>query len=368
MSALAQQHNAINLSQGFPNFDPDPLLRRLVADAIDTGHNQYAPMQGLPALREIIARKILTLYGCEVNPDYEITITAGGTQAIFTAVGAVIQPGDEALIFDPAYDCYAPAVRVFGGIPKVIALRAPHFGIDWDDVERMISRRTKLIFINTPHNPLGRVFTEEDIRSLEKIVLKHKVFVISDEVYEHIIFDQLRHYSVLRSEVLSKKSFAIYSFGKLVHATGWKIGYCIAPAFLTSEFRKIHQFNVFAVNRPIQHALAEYLKNPQTYQDLNAFFEKKRDYFLEQMSGSRFQFLKCEGSYFILADYSGVSDLHDLAFAQKLTISGGVATIPLSPFYAHPVKNQRIVRFCFAKTEETLSKAAGMLKSIEWID
>lgn len=368
MSALALKHNAINLSQGFPNFDPDPALRDLVTQAMNSGQNQYAPMQGLPELRNVLAQKILTLYGCQVNPDTEITITAGGTQALFTATGALIHPGDEAIIFDPAYDCYAPAVQIFGGIVRPIELRGPDFAIDWEQVEKAISPRTRVIFINTPHNPLGRAFTADDIHALESIVTKHGIYVISDEVYEHIIFDGLQHASVLRSEILSKKSFAVYSFGKLVHATGWKSGYCVGPAELMTEFRKVHQFNVFAVNRPVQHALSEFLKNEATYTGLSEFFQQKRDYFRGQMSGTGFQFLPCEGSYFILADYSALSDLDDMTFAQKLTIEGGVATIPLSPFYANPIKDQRIVRFCFAKTEETLEKAAQLLKKVTRVD
>lgn len=368
MSALAQKHGAINLSQGFPNFDPDPRLRALVAQAIESGHNQYAPMQGLPELREVLAQKILNLYGCQVSPEHEITITAGGTQALFTAVSAIIHPGDEAIVFDPAYDCYAPAVRMFGGVVKAIALHAPDFRIDWNLVENSITPRTRVIFINTPHNPLGQAFSEDDIHALEKIVATHDLYLISDEVYEHIIFDGLPHLSVLKSETLSKKSFAVYSFGKLVHATGWKIGYCVAPAELTVEFRKMHQFNVFAVNRPIQHALATYLADPLTYAGLNDFFQKKRDLFIAQMSGTGFHFLNCEGSYFILADYSALSDLDDMTFAQTLTREGGVATIPLSPFYVNPPKDQRIVRFCFAKTDETLTKAAELLKAVQRVE
>ena len=364
MSALAQKHGAINLSQGFPNFDPDPRLKALVAQAIEAGHNQYAPMQGLPELREVLVQKILTLYSCQVSAEHEITITAGGTQAIFTAVGAIIHPGDEAIVFDPAYDCYAPSVRAFGGQPKSIALKAPDFKIDWTAVEDAITSKTKLIFINTPHNPLGRALTEQDIRMLETIVAGREMYIISDEVYEHIIFDGLKHQSMLRSEILSKKSFIVYSFGKLVHATGWKLGYCVAPADLMSEFRKIHQFNVFAVNRPMQHALAEYLTDPVTYSDLHTFFQKKRDFFIEQMKDTGFQFLPCEGSYFILADYGELSDLDDMQFAERLTIDGGVATIPLSPFYSNPIKDQQVVRFCFAKTDETLSKAAELLKRV----
>jgi methionine aminotransferase len=335
---------------------------------MNSGQNQYAPMQGLPELRRVLSQKILALYGCQVNPDTEITITAGGTQAIFTATAAMIHPGDEAIIFDPAYDCYAPAVQIFGGVVRSIELRGPDFNIDWEQVEEAISPRTRVIFINTPHNPLGRAFSTADIQALERIVEKHEIFVISDEVYEHIIFDGLEHHSVLRSEILSKKSFAAYSFGKLIHATGWKTGYCVAPAELMTEFRKVHQFNVFAANRPMQHALANYLSDDATYTGLPDFFQQKRDHFRAQMSETGFQFLPCEGSYFILADYSQLSDLDDMTFAKKLTIEAGVATIPLSPFYARPPAEQRIVRFCFAKTEETLTKAAELLRLVSRIN
>lgn len=364
MSALAQQHGAINLSQGFPDFDCDPALRALVTQAMHAGHNQYAPMQGLPALREVLSQKILALYGCEVDPDREITITAGGTQAIFTAIGAVINPGDEAILFDPSYDCYAPAVRIFGGVLKAIGLHAPDFQIDWDAVGRAITPRTRLIMINTPHNPLGRALTADDVFALEDIVSRHDLYVVSDEVYEHIIFDGLPHRSVLKSDILSKRSFAVYSFGKLVHATGWKVGYCVAPADMMTEFRKIHQFNVFAVNRPVQHALAAYLQDAHTYTGLNKFFQDKRDFFIQEMADTAFRLLPCEGSYFILADYCGISDLDDMAFAQRLTVEGGVATIPLSPFYARPVPGQRVVRLCFAKQEDTLVRAARLLRAV----
>lgn len=364
MSALANEHGAINLSQGFPNFDPDPRLRTLVKEAMDNGQNQYAPMQGLPELRAVLAKKILSLYGCQVSADNEITVTAGGTQAIFTAAAALIHPGDEVIIFDPAYDCYAPTVKLLGGTVVPIALHGPDFSVDWDKVESTITPKTRVIFINTPHNPLGRAFTAEDMRSLEQLVEKHDLYVISDEVYEHIIFDGLPHESVLRFEGLARRSFAIYSFGKLIHATGWKTGYCVGPSDLMTEFRKVHQFNVFAANRPLQYALAQYLRDPDTYTGLPDFFQQKRDYFLEQMAQTKFRFLPCQGSYFILADYSGLSDLDDMTFARQLTVEGGVATIPLSPFYNQPPEDQRVVRFCFAKTEDMLSQAAELLRKV----
>jgi len=366
MSALAHKHGAINLSQGFPDFEPDARLLTLYSRALQAnlGFNQYAPMQGIPELRALLAQKILSLYGCQVSPDTEITITAGGTQAIFTATAAIIHPGDEAIIFDPAYDCYAPAVKMHGGIVRTIAMRAPDFAIDWDEVEASITPKTRVIFINTPHNPLGRVFSKEDIASLEQIVTRHGIYVISDEVYEHVIFDDAVHHSVLRSEILSKHSFATYSFGKLVHATGWKAGYCIAPAELMTEFRKIHQFNVFSVNRPVQHALEAYLSDPENYRSLPDFFQQKRDFFIAHMRDTAFQLLPCTGSYFILADYSAISTLDDMTFAHRLTEEGGVATIPLSPFYTNPIKDQRLVRFCFAKEEATLSRAAELLRAV----
>lgn len=366
MSSLANAHGAINLSQGFPDFEPDSKLLTLYSRALQAGlgFNQYAPMQGIPELRKVLSDKIMSLYGCQVNPDTEITITAGGTNAIFTAASAILHPGDEAIIFDPSYDCYAPTVKLLGGIVKPIGLKAPNFAIDWDLVGKTITSKTRAIFINTPHNPCSRALTEADIRALEQIVSKHGLYVISDEVYEHIIFDGRMHQSMLRSEILTKRSFIIYSFGKLVHATGWKAGYCIAPADLMTEFRKVHQFNVFSVNRPVQHALAAYLEDSATYDGLPEFFEQKRDYFLKQMEGSTFMFLPCEGSYFMLADYSAISGLDDMTFARELTIRGGVATIPLTPFYTNPIQDQRVVRFCFAKTEETLSLAAEKLRSV----
>jgi methionine aminotransferase len=369
MSTLAHKHGAINLSQGFPDFEPDEKLLTLYSRALQAnlGFNQYAPMQGIPELRALLAQKILNLYGCQVNPDTEVTITAGGTQAIFTAAAAIIHPGDEAIIFDPAYDCYAPTVKILGGVVKAIAMRAPDFHVDWDQVEASISPKSRVIFLNTPRDPLGRVLGAEDIRALEQIVTRHGVFLISDEVYEHVIFDGEAHHSVLRSEILSKHSFATYSFGKLVHATGWKTGYCIAPAELMAEFRKVHQFNVFSVNRPVQHALEAYLEDPANYTQLPQFFQQKRDFFLQEMSASAFQFLPCKGSYFILADYSKLSDLDDMEFAHRLTIDAGVATIPLSPFYHNPIQKQRLVRFCFAKKKETLSKAAELLSRVERI-
>lgn len=361
MSAMALRYNAINLSQGFPNFDCDQGLKDLVIESVQAGRNQYAPMPGIQELREIIATKIGTIYHTNVDPDLNITITAGATQAIYTAIAAVIRKGDNAIIFDPAYDCYAPSVLSFGGTVTPIALRAPDFAIDWDEVEQKITRDTKMIVINTPHNPLGRVLKEEDLDRLEEIVLRHDdLYVLSDEVYEHQIYDGLKHQSVLGRPGLSARSFAVFSFGKVFHITGWKVGYCIAPEHLTEEFRKMHQFITFAVNTPMQYALAAFLRDASHYMQLPDFFQAKRDLFVDLMADSGFELLPCEGSYFALGDYSRISNLDDMAFAEWLTREHGVATIPLSPFYASP-PDQKIVRFCFAKTNDVLESAADRL-------
>ncbi|MDX1477260.1 MAG: methionine aminotransferase [Saprospiraceae bacterium] len=363
MSRLAQEHSAINLSQGFPNFDCDPALKALVIKHLEAGRNQYAPMPGVPALRQVLAEKARATYGADLDPEAHITITAGATQAIYTAIATVVHPGDEVILFDPAYDCYAPSVRSCGGIPVAIPLHAPDFTIDWDQVAQRITPKTKLVVINTPHNPLGKVLTDHDLRQLEVLVRQNDLLVLSDEVYEHIIFDGRQHASVLRVPGLRQRAFVTYSFGKMCHTTGWKVGYCIAPEALTAEFRKLHQFNVFSVNTPMQHALAEYLQDPDTYLGLPAFFQAKRDHFVRAMEATPFRMLACEGSYFILADYSDISDLDDLAFARWLTEEHGVATIPLSPFYAEKI-SQPVVRFCFAKTEATLDEAAERLRQL----
>jgi len=361
MSAMARQYDAINLSQGFPNFDCDQGLKDLVIESVQAGRNQYAPMPGIPELREIIATKVGALYGADVDPNLHVTITAGATQALYTAIAAVIRKGNNAIVFDPAYDSYAPAVLSFGGSVTPIALKAPDFTIDWDEVEKKITSSTKLIVINTPHNPLGRVLKEEDLDKLEKIIHRHDdLYVLSDEVYEHQIYDGLEHQSVLRRPGLSARSFAVYSFGKVFHITGWKVGYCVAPEKLTSEFRKMHQFITFAVNTPMQYALAAFLRDDSKYKELPDFFQAKRDLFKNLMAGSGFDLLPCEGSYFMLGDYSRISDLDDMAFTEWLTREHRVATIPLSPFYSTP-PDQKIVRFCFAKTDDVLQDAAGKL-------
>ncbi len=361
MSRLAMEHQAINLSQGFPDFDTDPNLVKAVADAMASGHNQYAPMPGLPELNVAIARKLQSDYGWMPDPETEITVTAGGTQALYSIIGAMISQGDEVIVLEPSYDSYIPSVVSFGGVVKTVQLLPPNFSVDWDEVESLITSRTKLIMINTPHNPCGIVLEQADLKRLEEIVVKHGVYVISDEVYEHIIFDGHQHESVLRYPELYKRSFVVFSFGKSLHVTGWKTGYVIAPPELTRELRKIHQFNVFSVNRPIQHGTAYYLAHHADFGALSSFYQDKRDLFLKLMEGLPLTFLPCYGSYFILADYSQVSSQNDREFAKQLTIEGGVATIPLSPFYKNG-SDEKIIRFCFAKKEDTLIEAAERLK------
>ncbi|HJW31309.1 MAG TPA: methionine aminotransferase, partial [Saprospiraceae bacterium] len=332
MSRLAVAHGAINLSQGFPDFDTDPRLIGLVEEAMRSGQNQYAPMPGLPELVNAIADKLHSDYGWRPDPDSEITVTAGGTQALYSIIGAMVHPGDEVIILEPSYDSYIPSVISFGGEVRTIQLQPPYYKVDWDEVESLVTARTKLIMINTPHNPCGVVMDSGDLIQLERIVLRHGLYVISDEVYEHIIFDGYQHQSVLRYPELYNRSFAVFSFGKSLHVTGWKTGYVVAPPLLTMELRKIHQFNVFSANRPMQHAIAQYIWQYGDFGALAPFYQEKRDMFIYLMRGLPLVFLPCHGSYFILADYSEVSNLPDRDFAERLTIDGGVATIPLSPF------------------------------------
>jgi methionine aminotransferase len=361
MSRLAAEHGAINLSQGFPDFDADPALVMAVAEAMAKGQNQYAPMPGLPDLNTAIALKLQSDYGWMPDPETEITVTAGGTQALYSIIGAMIGPGDEVIILEPSYDSYIPSVLSYGGVVKTVQLLPPDYKVNWDEVESLITSRTKLIMINTPHNPCGVVLEQSDLKRLEEIVLKHGVYLISDEVYEHIIFDGHIHQSVLRYPELYQRSFVVFSFGKSLHVTGWKTGYVIAPPELTRELRKIHQFNVFSVNRPIQHGVAYYITHHADFKAIAGFYQDKRDLFLKLMEGLPLRFLPCYGSYFILADYSGVSKLDDRTFAKELTVDGGVATIPLSPFYQKG-SSERIIRFCFAKKEDTLIEAADRLR------
>ncbi len=363
MSKLAAEHGAINLGQGFPDFPIDPVLGELVAAAIRKGHNQYAPMPGILPLREAIAAKAERLYGHAYDPGDEVTITAGATQAIFTVFAAVVRPGDEVVLIDPSYDSYAPGVELFGGTPVHVQLGAD-MAFDAEAVRRAITPRTKLLLINTPHNPAGRILRDADMCALAELLRGTDILLLSDEVYEHIVFDGVAHASAMRHPELRRRSFITFSFGKTFHVTGWKVGYVLAPRPMTAEFRKAHQFNVFSVNTPVQHALAEYLREPGHYQALAGFFQAKRDRLVAGLRRSRMRPLPCEGSYFLLADYRAVSDLPDLEFAQWMTREHGVATIPLSPFYRHPPPGQRLVRFCFAKQDATLDAATEKLCKI----
>ena len=363
MSGLANETGAINLSQGFPSFEVSPELISLYHKAMKEGHNQYAPMQGLMSLRERIAQKMSDRYTAVYDPESEITITAGGTQAIFTAIAAVVHEGDEVIIFEPAYDSYAPAIELCGGRPIHVHLTPPDYRVNWTAVKKLITQRTRMIMINTPHNPTGTILTAKDMQQLEKITHSSDILILSDEVYEHIIFDGYEHQSVARFPKLAERSFIVYSFGKTFHATGWKSGYCLAPKSLMAEFRKVHQFLVFSVNTPLQHALAAYLKDKKNYSGLETFYQEKRDYFLRLIKKSKFKPLPSVGSYFQLLDYSAISNLKDTEYAIKLTKENGVASIPVSVFYNVPVDN-KLLRFCFAKDNETLERAAERLCSI----
>ncbi len=360
MSQLANAHGAINLSQGFPNFDCSDTLKALVTKYMQAGYNQYAPMAGLPRLREQISRKINRMYGTLIDPQTDITVTAGATQAIFSAITAVIRPGDEVILIDPAYDSYAPAILLNGGVPVRYELRGPDYRIDWAAIQNLISPRTRLLMINSPHNPTGQILTHDDMWALDRLLADTDIFLLSDEVYEHLIYDGLTHQSVLGFSNLYKRSFVTFSFGKTFHNTGWKIGYCVAPAELTAELRKVHQFNVFSVNTPMQHALASFLEDEKNYLELPAFYQQKRDLFLRLMEGSRFRPIPCRGTYFQLMDYSAISDEPDVEFAKRMTIEQGVATIPVSVFYASGY-DARVVRFCFAKTPDLLEQASQRL-------
>jgi len=360
MSALANELGAINLSQGFPDYDCSPELIELVNKAMKEGHNQYAPMAGVMALRERIAQKTEKLYGAVYNPETEITITAGGTQAIFTAISAVIHPNDEVIIFEPAFDCYAPAIKLMGGVVKSLALEPPNYRIAWDMVKRLINQKTKMIILNSPHNPTATILHKEDIEQLSALVKNQDILILSDEVYEHLIYDGETHHSMARYPELRQRSFIVASFGKPFHATGWKVGYCMAPAYLMNEFRKIHQFLVFAVNTPIQYAIAEHLKNEETYLGLAEFFRQKRDYFRNGLEQTRFKLLPCNGSYFQSVSYQHMTDEKDVDFSIRIAKEFGVATIPVSAFYSKGI-DHHVLRFCFAKRQETLDKAVDRL-------
>lgn len=363
MSGLAIQHKAINLSQGFPDFPVSEKLISSIHEKMKAGLNQYAPMPGVPAFREQIVKKAQLSFGIKYNPESEVTITAGATQALFTAIAAFIRDEDEVIIFEPAYDSYGPAVRLNGGIVKYAQLRLPDYHIDWQEVARMITHRTKMIIINTPHNPTGSVLSNEDLIELQKITQNTDIIILSDEVYEHIIFDGIKHESVCAYPKLAERSIVVGSFGKTFHATGWKMGFVLAPKNLMKEFRKAHQFNVFAVNTPIQHALAEYMSNAENYLHLGEFYQQKRDFFVEGVKASRFKIIPSFGTYFQCLDYSDISDEKEMDFATRLITEFGLASIPVSAFYQKKDDN-KILRFCFAKGEETLEKATEILCKI----
>jgi len=363
MSGLAQKHNVINLSQGFPNFDVNVELLDLVNNAMRSGYNQYAPMAGVLELRNEISKKFELLYNETYHPESEITITAGATQAIFTIISAFIFPDDEVLVFKPAYDCYEPAIELNGGKVISMQLNAPNYKVDWFEVVKKITPKTKMIIFNTPQNPSGTIFSEDDLLQLQKLTEGTNIIVLSDEVYEHIIFDGLTHESVCKYPDLKKRSFITASFGKTFHVTGWKIGYCCAPKELMDEFRKVHQFNVFCVHHPIQIALVEFLKIPSNYLGLNEFYQQKRDLFLSLIKDSRFEFIPSQGTYFQNLSYSNISDEKDVDFAKRLVTEFGIASIPLSVFNVNN-QDDKMLRFCFAKKSDTLKRAAEILNKI----
>jgi methionine aminotransferase len=360
MTQLALEHGAINLSQGFPDFDTYPELISLVEKYMREGHNQYAPMQGVMVLRKRIAEKVYDVYGARYNPETEITVTSGATESVFAAISAVVQKDDEVIIFEPAYDAYAPVVQINGGRPVFLQLKFPDYHIDWNRVKNAINKKTRLIILNHPHNPTGAVLSKADIASLSQIVENTPILIISDEAYEHIIFDGLRHESISRHPQLARRSFVICSFGKTYHTTGWKIGYCLAPEPLSIELQKIHQYLTFASNTPVQLAYAEFMQKKDLYLNLPAFYQQKRDLFLSLINKSRFAPLPCKGTYYQMLDYSQISDEPELIFAKRLTIEHGVAAIPPSALY-HQKEDHRVLRFCFAKKKETLESAAEKL-------
>ena len=362
MSKMAADYGAINLSQGFPDFDCPDRLRELVAEHLNGRKNQYPPMAGILPLREEIAAKVHTLYGAQVCPENEVTVTSGATEAIFDAIQATVGRGDEVILFDPAYDCYDPAIRLAGAVPVRLPLTSPAYEIDFEALASAITPRTRMVMINSPHNPCGSVLTREALDKLAATIRGHDIVVLSDEVYEHMVFDGQGHSSVLGHDELRDKSFAVFSFGKTYHATGWKLAYCIAPAGFTAEFRKVHQFVTFTSVSFLQYALADYMREcPQHANELSSFYQTKRDRFCELLAPSRFRFTPSAGTYFQLADYSALSDEDDMSFVTRLTREHGVAAIPLSPFFASPQPESRIIRFCFCKEDATLAAAAERL-------
>lgn len=363
MSQLAHECNAINLGQGFPDFPMDEALINAVAKAMRDGHNQYAYMNGVPALTNAIAEKIKKLYNTEIDAATQITVTPGATYAIYTALTAILFPGDEVILFEPAYDSYIPNIEINGAIPVLIPLTFPDYSIPWERVKEKISKKTKAIIINSPQNPTGAVLSRDDLEELQKITEGTGIYIISDEVYEHLIFDGLQHETVLKYPGLMERSIACFSFGKTYHCTGWKMGYCVGGTALMKEFRKVHQYNAFTTNSFVQYALAEYLQNENAYLALPNLMQQKRDYFLECMQQTRFKPLESHGSYFQCYSYSHLNEENDLDFAKKITREFGVATIPLSSFYKHGLDN-KVLRFCFAKKEETLLQAAERLGKV----
>ena len=363
MSGLATEYKAVNLGQGFPDFQMSKELTDLVNKAMNDGFNQYSPMPGWMPLREAIAEKVQHLYKTSINPDTNITITPGGTYAIYSAFTTILQPGDEVIVFEPAYDSYIPNIEINGAKAVTINLVYPDYHIDWEAVRKAINPKTKAIIINSPHNPTGSVIGEKDIEELRKTVEGANIFIISDEVYEHLIFDGIPHKSILRYPDLLQRSFVCFSFGKVYNCTGWKLGYCIAPPELTKEFRKVHQFNCFSCHTPSQVALAHFLKDKEAYLSLSGFMQAKRDYFTSLMQQTRFDMLQSHGSYFICARYNRISDENDKDFATRLTKEAGVATIPVSAFYQNG-KDDKVLRFCFSKKEETLEQAVEKLLKV----
>ncbi len=360
---LARKHKALDLSQGFPNFEADPNLISLVNNAMMEGHNQYASMQGYFGLREVISEKIQTLHGHQYHPENELTITVGATQSIYTAISAFVHVGDEVIVLKPAYDCYEPAILVNGGKPVFLQLDAPDYSIDWEAFKAKITKKTKMLIINTPHNPSGKILSQNDMLWLQEILKDTNILVLSDEVYEHIVFDGQQHQSVSRFPDLAQRSFVCASFGKTFHVTGWKMGYCAAPKALMEEFRKVHQFAVFCVDHPVQRALAEYLKTPEHYLGLNDFYQRKRDLFLKGLAYSNFKFIPSQGTYFQLLDYTQITQESDEDFAKKLILEHKLASIPISSFNVND-RDDKVLRFCFAKKEETLERAVEILSSL----
>lgn len=360
MSKLANDYKAINLSQGFPDFNCSDALLELVTKHMKNGNNQYAPMQGVSIFRETIAELIEDLYGAKYNVDTEITVTAGATQGIYTSIAAFVRPGDEVIIFEPAYDCYGPAVELSGGKAVYLELKQPDFAVEWGEVEKVICKKTKMIIINSPHNPSGTVLSENDMLALQKLTENTDIIILSDEVYEHMCLTDEKHQSVARFKGLAERSIIVSSFGKTVHTTGWKIGYVAAPVNIMAEFRKAHQFVVFTCNTPIQYALAEFLKNKENYLSVKEFYKKKRNYFIELINSSRFSLEVSNGTYFQLLKYDKITDEKDIDFAVRLTKEFGIASIPLSVFY-NEKKDNKFLRFCFAKKNETLEKAAEII-------